>query len=366
MSNPVVKLSHISHSFIKDGREHQVLRDVSLSFMSGSRTILYGPSGAGKSTLLRIIAGLIRPDQGEVQLAASSVSMVFQRDMLFNELSALENIMYGLDASRVPKKEREVRARKWADVFMCADVLAQKTATLSGGQRQRVSLARAFMKEPDLLLMDESFQGLDPVLKERLGSEILALQEKEGFSLIFVTHSFEEAVRMGERLILMQDGTVTQKGSVQEVSSHPDSLFSASSLGFMRMNLLPMAYKEDSDPSEPSYPLQGWIGFYPWQAEPVLRTCAGDQETRMNGKFLFIKADFISQQEMGPVSMASALWEGTSLDILIDQDQKLMSGCGLLRISRDRLVFFDQDGIRMEQPPASWNLKALGDKDRGI
>ena len=256
----------VRFSYEKDQEKggKNVIDHFSMTIPEGSRCVLFGPSGAGKSTLLKLISHLQQPESGTVINRCSRISMVFQKDRLFDHLSAIDNIRYGLKKGTVPEKERTQKAQYWAERFQCADLLYRKTGTLSGGQRQRIALARAFMKDPDLLLMDESFQGFDSVLREQLISAILRLQAKKQFTLILITHSFGEAIKMGDYLVLIQDGRKQAEGELWRLAQDPQNLFAAGSLGYFPMNLLPASQLQFLTELLPEKTV--WIGFYPWQA----------------------------------------------------------------------------------------------------
>lgn len=271
---------NVSFSYEKNGMP--VLKNLNFTVERGSRTVLFGPSGSGKSTLLRLMSGLLKPDGGELAGDPGRISMVFQKDCLFDDLTVLENIMYGLPAGSVSKTERRDRACQWAEHFCCASLLNQKAGTLSGGQRQRAALARAFMKNPDTLLLDESFQGLDAVLREQLISEILSLQAERGFTMVLVTHSFSEAMKTSQNLILLQNGRIEQQAPVLKAANDPSSLFTAGSLGYFPMNILPVSAVPY--PFSLDYEEAAWIGFYPWQAvfcQNLTETDWQDSESRL-------------------------------------------------------------------------------------
>jgi iron(III) transport system ATP-binding protein len=190
----------------------------SLSFMveAGERVVLFGPSGCGKSTILFLIAGLVAPDAGEIRLdgrVASTarrihvgpdrrgVAMVFQDLALWPHMSVSKNIGFGLRARRVPTAERKRRVADMANLVGLGDYLEARPGELSGGQQQRVALARALALEPRILLMDEPLSSLDEALSRRLRAEILRLHAEFAFTLVFVTHSRDEAHAIGMRII---------------------------------------------------------------------------------------------------------------------------------------------------------------------
>ena len=204
------------HSVTKIYRGKGVIDCLSFTVEAGERVVLFGPSGCGKSTILFLIAGLVAPDAGEIRLDGKMVStagrihvtpefrgvaMVFQDLALWPHMSVAENIGFGLRARRVPAAERKRRVADIANVVRLDDYLGARPGELSGGQQQRVALARALAMEPRILLMDEPLSNLDAALNRLLRAEILRLHAKFTFTLIFVTHSSDEAQDIGQRTI---------------------------------------------------------------------------------------------------------------------------------------------------------------------
>ena len=205
----------------------RALDKVSLEIAAGERIVILGPSGCGKTTILRLIAGFTAPDTGSIVIGGELVSqagriikspeqrdigMVFQDLALWPHLSVKGNLAFGLKAKGLPKAERSQRILEALDLVGLADYADRKPAELSGGQQQRVALVRALVLEPKVLLMDEPLSSLDLELNIRLRKEILRLQEKLGFTLLYVTHDRDEAVDMATRMITMSKGRMELKG----------------------------------------------------------------------------------------------------------------------------------------------------------
>ena len=187
------------------------LREMSLTVDDGEFVCLVGPSGCGKTTLLNLIAGLERPDEGEVRVHGKRVigpgpdrGVMFQEAALFPWLSVVENVMFGMKELRVPRREREARAKKYLDLVKMSGFARSWVHELSGGMRQRVALARALALEPDMLLMDEPFGALDPKSRDALQAEIVDIWGKTRKTIVFVTHDMAEAVRLGSRVIVLR------------------------------------------------------------------------------------------------------------------------------------------------------------------
>ena len=209
----------------KDYNGHRVIDSVSLEVATGQRVVLFGPSGCGKSTVLHLIAGLILPDAGEIlideELVAGAhrnlrepeergIGMVFQDLALWPHMTVAENIEFGLKARRFPRNQRKQRVQEMVDLVRLGDYLNARPGELSGGQQQRVALARALALAPHILLMDEPLSTLDDELNEQLREEILRLHGDLGFTLLYVTHSSDEAKQLGTRTIYLWQGRVAE------------------------------------------------------------------------------------------------------------------------------------------------------------
>ncbi|NJE29662.1 ATP-binding cassette domain-containing protein [Thermococcus sp. 18S1] len=228
-------------SVSKDWKEFR-LREISFDVSEGEHFIILGPSGAGKTVLLEIIAGIIEPDAGRVLLNGEDITKwpperrglayIPQNYALFPHMSVFDNIAFGLKLRRVPRAEIERKVKEIAEVLGIAHLLHRKPKTLSGGESQRVAIARALVVEPELLLMDEPFANLDVQTRAKLLGEMKRWKRELGFTALHVTHSFEEAVSLGDRVGVMLDGRLVQTGSVRDVFSRPSSEEVARFLGF--------------------------------------------------------------------------------------------------------------------------------------
>ena len=187
------------------------LREMSLTVGDGEFVCLVGPSGCGKTTLLNLVAGLERPDDGEVRVHGRPVrgpgpdrGVMSQDAALFPWLSVAENVAFGMKELRVAKREREARTKKYLDLVKMSGFARVWVHELSGGMKQRVALARALALEPDILLMDEPFGALDPKSRAALQSEIVEIWARTKKTIVFVTHDMAEAVRLGSRVIVLR------------------------------------------------------------------------------------------------------------------------------------------------------------------
>ncbi len=213
------------------------LHDVSFSVEEGETFVVMGLSGSGKSTLIRCINRLIEPTAGEIfidgvdvlglphaellELRRKKVAMVFQRFALFPHRTVLQNAAYGLEVQGVPKREREERAAHWLEVVGLAGWERAYPAQLSGGMQQRVGLARALATDPEILLMDEAFSALDPLIRREMQDELIRLQSQLNKTIVFITHDLDEALRLGDRVAILKDGRVVQIGDPEEILTEP-------------------------------------------------------------------------------------------------------------------------------------------------
>jgi glycine betaine/proline transport system ATP-binding protein len=196
-----------------------------------------GLSGSGKSTLIRHFNRLIEPTAGQIlvdgqdvmalgpreleQFRQRTMSMVFQRFGLFPHRNVLDNAAYGLQVQGMPKAEREAKARHWLEQVGLKGFEKQYPRQLSGGMQQRVGLARALATDADILLMDEAFSALDPLIRREMQDQLLALQAKLNKTIVFITHDLDEALRLGNRIAILKDGELVQEGAPEDILLNP-------------------------------------------------------------------------------------------------------------------------------------------------
>ncbi|NSN45358.1 glycine betaine/L-proline ABC transporter ATP-binding protein [Enterococcus faecalis] len=211
--------------------------DVNFEVEEGEIFVIMGLSGSGKSTLIRLLNCLIEPTSGNIyidgqdisslgkeglrEVRRNKMSMVFQNFGLFPHRTILENTEYGLEIRGVPKEERQAKAEKALENSSLIAFKDQLPSQLSGGMQQRVGLARALANDPEILLMDEAFSALDPLIRREMQDELLDLQENVKKTIIFITHDLNEALRIGDRIALMKDGQIMQIGTGEEILTNP-------------------------------------------------------------------------------------------------------------------------------------------------
>ncbi|OAP97888.1 sugar ABC transporter ATP-binding protein [Ligilactobacillus aviarius] len=222
---------------------YEALKNVNFSVEKGELVCLLGPSGCGKSTLLNIISGLLDATSGDVKFEGKSVldvapenrdiGFVFQNYALFPHMTAEENVMFPLTVGKNKKTKAEAReiAQKYMELTHITDIAKKKPGQLSGGQQQRVAIARALVQQPKVLLMDEPLSNLDARLRLQIREEIRALVKEVGITTIFVTHDQEEALSIGDRIILLNNGVVQQADKGQNLYLDPANQFVANFIG---------------------------------------------------------------------------------------------------------------------------------------
>ncbi|MEU4895217.1 glycine betaine/L-proline ABC transporter ATP-binding protein [Streptomyces sp. NPDC044780] len=218
--------------------------DASFAVDEGQIFVVMGLSGSGKSTLLRMLNGLLEPTAGRVlfddddltalsprdlrQVRSHKISMVFQHFALFPHRSVLENAAYGLEVQGVPREERVRRATEALELVGLAGWEKSWPDELSGGMQQRVGLARALATDADLLLMDESFSALDPLIRRDMQDQLLQLQKRLKKTIVFITHDLNEAMRLGDHIAVMRDGRIVQIGTAEDILVTPANDYVAS------------------------------------------------------------------------------------------------------------------------------------------
>ena len=230
--------ANLSRKELQEQTGHVVgIRDVSFEVAPGEVFVVMGLSGSGKSTLVRLLTRLIEPTHGTVELYGDDitgmadsalldtrrrkVSMVFQHFGLLPHRTVLDNVAYGLEIQGVARAERREKAMKVIEKVGLEGLEQRKPGQLSGGQQQRVGLARALAADPEVLLFDEPFSALDPLIRRDMQEEVVRLHREEGRTMVFITLDLSEALKLGDRIALMRDGRVVQLGTPEEIVGSP-------------------------------------------------------------------------------------------------------------------------------------------------
>jgi multiple sugar transport system ATP-binding protein len=226
----------------------EVIKGVDLEIRDGEFMVFVGPSGCGKSTTLRLIAGLEDISDGELFIdgrrandlhpADRGAAMVFQSYALYPQMTVAENMAFALRMAKVPKADREARVRRAADTLRITHLLDRHPKDLSGGQRQRVAIGRAIVRSPAVFLFDEPLSNLDASLRVDMRIELARLRDALGTTMVYVTHDQVEAMTLGDRIAVFNDGRIEQLGAPMQVYRAPDTAFVASFLGTPRINFI--------------------------------------------------------------------------------------------------------------------------------
>jgi multiple sugar transport system ATP-binding protein len=243
-----VTLQGINKSF----GQTAAIKGIDLSIADGEFVVLLGPTGAGKTTTLRLIAGLEKPDAGQITIggrnvlgdspAGRDVAFVFQQYSLYPHLSVYENLAFPLrsPARRMNAADIDARVQEIAKMVRIAHKLQSKSTMLSGGEMQRVAIGRALVRKPSIYLMDEPLSSLDAKLRAEMRLELKRIQNELGSTLLYVTHDQIEAMTMADRIGILSAGKLVQIGTPRELYSNPSSTYVASKLGQPHINLLPV------------------------------------------------------------------------------------------------------------------------------
>ena len=270
-----VSIRNVTKQFGKS----EVIHGITCDIRDGEFIVILGPSGCGKSTLLRLVAGLEEISGGEIAIAGRvvndlepadrDIAMVFQNYALYPHMTVFKNMAYGLKMRRMPKDEIDRRVRTAAKILELSALLDRKPRQLSGGQRQRVAMGRCIVREPKVFLFDEPLSNLDAKLRVQMRLEIRKLHEELKITSIYVTHDQVEAMTLGDRLVVMDNGHAAQIGSPLEVYERPATVFVAGFIGSPAMNFVDAMVEEGGEavhlPGDIRLPLNGsavpgWAG----------------------------------------------------------------------------------------------------------
>jgi len=240
----------------------QAVSDLSLTVDDGAFVVLLGPTGAGKTTTLRLVAGLERPEVGRVRIAGRDVTrespaqrdvaFVFQQYSLYPHMSVFDNLAFPLRSPARPTPEGTIvqKVNEVAELLRISDKLEQRVTKLSGGQMQRVAIGRALVRSPSIYLMDEPLSSLDAKLRAELRIELKRIQGELGATILYVTHDQMEAMTLGSKVGVIENGRLAQVGTPRQVYENPRSIYVAARLGSPPINLVPRAMFPEIDMPE--------------------------------------------------------------------------------------------------------------------
>ncbi len=312
------------------------VENITMTIPDGAFVVLLGPTGAGKTTTLRLIAGLEKPDQGDIRINGQSVlalnpaqrdvTMVFQQYSLYPHLSVRDNLAFPLRSPllKTPQGEIDRKIKDVAEVLHIDHKLDNKATELSGGEMQRVAIGRALVRDPNIYLMDEPLSSLDAKLRSELRIELKRIHKNLGATLLYVTHDQIEAMSMATHIGVLQNGKLVQIGSPREIYEHPVSQYVAERLGSPRINILPADL----------------FGTAPKGAETIgLRPEHIMQGSGIEGRVN--RVEHLGDHTRLQVSLA-----GYDLVAVMDPQNPVNQGDTLL-ISPKNPIYFDAKGIRI-------------------
>jgi multiple sugar transport system ATP-binding protein len=356
-----VALLNVTKSFA----ETPVLHELSLHVPDGEFCVILGPSGCGKSTLLRIIAGLEDVDQGTVHIDGKDVTqtppnrrgvgMVFQNYALYPHMTVAENIGLPLRLRKEGAESIAHRVREVAGMLGLLDLLERRPRQLSGGQRQRVALGRAVAQRPEVYLLDEPLSNVDALLRARMREELSQLWKTLGTTVVYVTHDQTEALSLGTRICVLNEGRMLQTGSAQEIYDRPHNQYVAGFVGTPPICFVPGRLRFDKnlffDPWQLPLSLETAGYLKTWQGRDVVLgvrpenlSLADDPETGFT-----LKGEIDRIEYLGAVTWLTCRVAGS---VLIARAGKVpiprVGGRCYLRVDRDVLHWFDPDtGVRI-------------------
>jgi len=319
---------------------HAGVRDLTLHVNDGELVVLVGPSGSGKSTTLRLVAGLESPTAGRITIGGRDVTllppqerdlaMVFQSYALYPHKTVRGNLAFPLETRRVPRAAVEARVHEIARALQIAELLDRKPAQLSGGQRQRVALGRALVREPHAFLFDEPLSNLDVALRLEMRTEIARLHHRLRATMLYVTHDQEEAMKLGDRLVVMRDSRIEQVGPPRTLYEQPETLFVARFLGSPPMNVLPRP------PATVPAPVGAIVGIRP---QDVVLLDPADADADATAEVEVVEP---LGREQHVHLLVGADADAHRAIAVVDQDVPVAVGDRVgLRLRRDRLFLFD-------------------------
>ena len=328
----------------------QVLKNINFECENGKLLVLLGPSGCGKSTTLRLIAGLETPTSGSIRIenrdvsnlppVKRNISMVFQNYALFPHLTVAENIIFGLKARKIPKKEQKKRLQNAAELLGLLDLLQRRPSQLSGGQRQRVALGRSIVAQVSVCLMDEPLSNLDAKLRQEMRQEIRSLQQRLKMTMIYVTHDQVEAMTIADKIILMKDGVIEQHGTPEGLYNKPATAFTGNFIGNPPMNIL-----------TPDPQIMAAFPFLPLATDSMTPYLLGIRPENIEiAKISGIESVVLATEYLGADSLIVCRSGEQTITLTVKGKTNLTAGDLLrLNLKPEHMHLFDRDsGIRLE------------------
>ena len=313
--NDACRLTDLSRTYGKGASAHHALTGIDLAIRSNEFFTLLGPSGCGKTTLLRLIAGFDQPTSGEIAIFGRDVAglppedrpvnTVFQHYALFPHLTVAQNVGFALRMLGRPQAEMAATVGRMVELVGLEGMENRRPDQLSGGQKQRVALARALAPGPKILLLDEPLSALDAKLRQRMRSELKALQRETGITFVFVTHDQDEALAMSDRIAVMQGGRVQQLGRPEEIYEAPANRFVADFIG--GANLIPARIGAQGAEAE-------GLGVVPASGNMGAEVTLAIRPERLS----ILPADQQQAGDLGPLRVAERIYMGNELSFRLE------------------------------------------------
>ncbi len=346
--------------------------DFNLEIADKEFIVLVGPSGCGKSTALRMIAGLEEITAGElfigerrmnqVEPKNRNVAMVFQNYALYPHMTVYENIAFGLRMRKLPRREIDAKVREAAEILEISDLLKRKPKALSGGQRQRVAIGRAIVRNPDVFLMDEPLSNLDAKLRGQMRTELIRLRRRLDTTFVYVTHDQTEAMTLGDRIVVMNEGHIMQIGTPSEVFDRPANRFVAGFIGTPQMNFLNATLSRR----------EGGIDVLTAGARIPLSACYDRPELDGRAVVLGVRPEHILLSDSGGLPAAVEVREllGSTVDLHLRVGGELLeaivpasAASGLAGSSPTLHVEFDRAQLHLFDPESGARIPERSEKE---
>lgn len=341
---------------------HEAIKDVSFSVKKGDLVCLLGPSGCGKTTILNMLAGLLSPTSGDILFDGKSVvkvapkdrqiGYVFQNYALYPHMTVLQNVMFPLTVGKqkMPKDKAKAIAKKYMEITQIMELADQKPGNLSGGQQQRVAIARALVQQPKILLMDEPLSNLDARLRLKIREEIRTLVKKVGITTLFVTHDQEEALSIGDKIILFNNGVIQQDDLGQNFYLEPNNYFVANFVGNPVIDNFKVTVKGDkitgsdfeinvNDLDKSRFKRDLTDGEYTLSVRP---------ENILPAETGHLSAKVDDVELIGRERILKFTHDGVQARSLVNLEAPIKAGDGInLKMRLDRVFLFDKEGERV-------------------
>jgi len=337
----------------KDFGDFTAVKSSSFTVEDGEFFMLLGPSGCGKTTTLRMIAGLELPTSGEIYIDGEDVSQkrasnrdiafVFQMFALYPHLNVRQNISYPLKSQGMPKAQIKAKVAEVSKMLGIEEILDKPVGGLSGGDRQRIALGRAIVREPKAFMMDEPLGALDAEFREHMAEELRALHDRMGATTVYVTHDQLEAMQMGDKIVVMNHGSVEQFGVPQDIYDWPTTMFVADFLGSPPMNFL--HFKGSVNSGDSTIALAGQVFEIPLQ----LQGCEGDIVFGVRPEHISFDqnsqyhGDIIATEYLGTTQIVTLQTENGTLKSRISSTESVSEGERMgLAFNPKTITLFDQ------------------------